>query len=100
MDQNTAERIATALERIADMMAERKASPGGQRPLNAQVAEYLELLREHAADLYGKMGLREIAFAIGVEVGKPQYKAFGMALTEYGAIKGTSGPRRYYYFGG
>lgn len=101
MEQKTAERIAGALERIADLMqasAERKAPPGGKRPLNAQVAQYVEMLRENEGDLKGKMGLLEVAFAVGANIGKSQYKAFGMALTEYGAKKGTSGPRRYYFF--
>lgn len=103
MEQRTAERIANALERIADLMtseAHRKAPPGGKRPLNAQVAEYLKMLRDNESDLVGKMGLMEVAFAVGAKIEKPQYKAFGMALTEYGAVKSTSGPRRYYFFGG
>lgn len=104
MNQDTAERIASALERIADALENRdqgqpkaKAKSAG---LNAMKDYYLRALRENSDQLEGRMDLRQIAFATGLDVQRSQYKAFGMALTEYGAVRGISSNKRYYVFNG
>lgn len=96
MNHDTFERIATALESIAESLKQSRKPSGGLNTRRS--AEFLEALRAHADELKGRMSLQEIAFTIDMEVGRGDQLHIGAALTEYGAHKGKSGPARYYLF--
>lgn len=100
MEQATAERIASALERIAASLEASQVEKVKESPFRVQVDQYLNALRMNAGDLTGRLAMREITFACGLDIERRDYRAFGQALKEFGAIKGTSGPMRYYVFKG
>lgn len=91
------ERIAIALERIADAL-ETSQRPKARRICSENAQVYLDALESHSHALRGRMTVQEISNAIGIEVTRSDQAAIGHALTAFGALKGKSGSTRYYVF--
>lgn len=90
------ERIAVALEKIAEASKLDRAEPSRINATTHLV--YLRAMRENSEKLTGRMSVEEISQAIGMPVGRGDRVSVGIALTEYGALKGKSGSSRYYVF--
>lgn len=94
---DNSERIAAALERIADALESRQRRVG-TRIASQHTRTYLELLERNRDRLHGRMTAPQIIEAIGATVEHRDRAAFGDALTQFGVIKGRNGRQRYYVF--
>lgn len=95
---NDLRRIADALEEIASMMRSKTAKQPA--PIDVQRDELLQLMKENAGKLIGKMEMPGIAEAIGVHMVPSKRRVMGAALKAYGAVRGMSGNKGYYLFPG
>ena len=97
------ERIATALETIAEALT-RKPEPSKPRQITGEVSEssmaghYLAALLANDHRLNGRLTVEQIASICGVEVTRNTQAEMGRALTAFGAGKQKSGSVRYYHF--
>lgn len=98
MSEETLQRIAVALEDIANMM--RGKASKGQTTLDVRRQELVALMRENASKLVGKMDMQDIAAALDIQMDPTKRRAMGEALRVYGAVRGVSKNKAYYLFPG
>lgn len=98
---DNSERIAIALERIADAL-EANSSAAAPRRANAHTSTsdaILAALEAHRGALIGRMTAQQVADVIGIRMDHSQRVAFGNAMQRFGAHRLKSGSQRSYQFG-